>query len=241
MLSSSFADWQKVHVTPLGIDLLEWRPRPFREHPSPFDLISVGRLVADKGCPLLLEAIARLREKGRDLRLTLVGDGPLRASLEQQARRLGIADRIIFAGWKTQGELRGLCAASDLCVLVSLAEGLPVVLMEAMAAAVPCIAPRLSGIPELIRDGIDGILFTPSNVDELAAAMARLMDDGDLRYSMARSSRNRVTDKYDLMKNVMHLSVIFRDWIVSEPMASRPVAGDSVPSTHRKPERQIAA
>jgi glycosyltransferase involved in cell wall biosynthesis len=220
MLSSCGADWYKLRVTPLGVDILKWRPRRFREYPAPFQLISVGRLVETKGCPLLLEAIAQLRHKGRDIRLTLVGDGPLRASLEMQARQLGIYDRVNFAGWKAQDELRVFCSDSDLCVLASFAEGVPVVLMEAMAAGIPCVAPRIAGIPELIRDGIDGILVTPANVKELVDAIAQLMDEPELRRSMARSSRERITDNYDLLKNTLHLSEIFRQWMASETAAT---------------------
>ncbi len=98
------------------------------------------------------------------MRLTLAGDGPDRASLEEQARHLGIADQVVFAGWKNQEELRELYLKSDVAVLSSFAEGVPVVLMEAMSTGVPCVAPRINGIPELIRDGIDGLLFTASDV-----------------------------------------------------------------------------
>ena len=150
--------------------------RIFREHPSPFELISVGRLVNIKGYPLLLDAVAQLRQACRDVRLTLAGDGPDRASLEAQAQRLGIADRVFFAGWKNQDELRELYRGSDACVMSSFAEGVPVVLMEAMATGVPCVAPRINGIPELIRDGVDGLLFTASDVEELVAAVGKLMD-----------------------------------------------------------------
>lgn len=220
MLSSPYADWYKLRVTPLGVDIREWQPSSFRESSSPFELLAVGRLVGCKGCPLLLEAVASLRAQGRNLRLTLVGDGPLRSWLEQLAKRLGIDQQVVFAGWKTQDELRGLYASSDLCLLASFAEGVPVVLMEAMAAGLPCVAPRINGIPELIRDGIDGLLFTPSNTDELVAAIARLMDDHDLRRQMALSSRERITDKYDLLKNSLYLSEIFSHWISPATVAA---------------------
>ena len=215
MLWSSSSDWHKLDVTPLGVDATGWKRAEFRERPSPFELISVGRLAAIKGYPLLLEAMAQLSSQGRDVRLTLAGDGPDRASLEAQARRLGIADCVVFAGWKNQDELRQLYLNSDACVLSSFAEGVPVVLMEAMATGVPCVAPRINGIPELIRDGIDGLLFTASNIEELVAAVGRLMDDPDLRRRMAESCPKRIADKYDLQNNVRDLSEIFRRWVAS--------------------------
>jgi len=226
MLWSSASDWHKLEVTPLGVETAGWKAATFRERPSPFELISVGRLVEIKGYPLLLEAMARLHDEGRDVRLTLVGDGPDRSTLEEQARQMGIAELVVFAGWKNQDELRELYANSDLCVLSSFAEGIPVVLMEAMAAGVPCVAARINGIPELIRDGTDGLLFTPSNVPELTAAIGKLMDSPELRRRMAHSSREQVADKYDLQKNVLHLSEVFSRWISPEsgPSAGHPAA-----------------
>jgi glycosyltransferase involved in cell wall biosynthesis len=220
MLWSSSSDWHKFEVTPLGVDLARWETTAFRENASPFELISVGRLVEIKGYPLLLEAVARLQSEGRNVRLTLAGDGPERRSLEEQARRLGIADHVVFAGWKNQQELRELYLRNDVGVLSSFAEGLPVVLMEAMATGVPCVAPRINGIPELIRDGIDGLLFTASDVSELTSAIGKLMDNPDTRKRMSASGRERVADKYDLSKNVRHLSDVFTRWISQERSAS---------------------
>ncbi|HWJ19159.1 MAG TPA: glycosyltransferase family 4 protein [Geobacterales bacterium] len=220
MLWSSSSDWQKLEVAPLGVEISGWQTADFREHPAPFELVSVGRLVEIKGFPLLLDAVAQLRSEGREVRLTLAGDGPDRAGLESQARRLGIADRVVFAGWKNQDDLRQLYLASDVCVLSSFAEGVPVVLMEAMATGVPCVAPRINGIPELIRDGVDGLLFTASDVQELVAAIGKLMDNPGLRRCMAESSPRRVADKYNVQKNVRRLSEIFKHWMRRQATSS---------------------
>ena len=206
MLWSSPADWHKLEITPLGIDCDGWVPASFRERPAPFKLISVGRLAPVKGYALLLKAVAILTAQQRDVRLTLVGDGPEHPQLAQQAQDLGIADKVVFAGWKTQAELRDLYLDSELCVLSSFAEGIPVVFMEAMALGVPCVGPRITGIPELIRDGVDGLLVTPGNIEELADAIGKMMDKPEMRRQMALSSRERVLDKYNLHKNVAHLA-----------------------------------
>ena len=213
MLWSCPADWQKLEVTPLGIDCAGWVPVTFRECPTPFHLISVGRLAPAKGYPLLLEAVAALVSEGRDIHLTLVGEGPEHSQLADQARRLGIAHKIVFAGWKTQTELHDLYRTSDLCVLSSFAEGIPVVFMEAMALGVPCIAPRIAGIPELIRDGVDGFLVTPASVEELVAAIGQIMDQPALRQQMSLSSRERVAEKYNLRKNARHLAEVFSRYV----------------------------
>jgi glycosyltransferase involved in cell wall biosynthesis len=209
MLWSSPADWHKLEVTPLGVDCAEALPAAFREDPTPFQLIAVGRLAPVKGYPILLEAVAALHAQGREIRLTLVGEGPERSRLAEQAGRLGILDKVVFAGWKTQIELHDLYRNSDLCVLSSFAEGVPVVFMEAMALAVPCVAPRIAGIPELIRDGVEGLLVTPASVGELAGAIADMMDKPAMRRQMALSSRERVVEKYNLHKNAAHLAAIF--------------------------------
>jgi glycosyltransferase involved in cell wall biosynthesis len=220
MLWSPPHHWHKVEVTPLGVEATGWQPAPFRERPAPFELISVGRLAAAKGYPLLIDAVASLVAQRRDVRLTLVGDGPERAELEEHARQCAVADRVIFAGWRSQSELRELYRKSDLCVLSSFAEGVPVVLMEAMGLGIPCVAPRITGIPELVRDGIDGILFTSSDSEELACAIGRLIGDPELRRQMAKSCRERITEKYDLGKNILHLSKVFSRWISHNDAAS---------------------
>jgi glycosyltransferase involved in cell wall biosynthesis len=213
MLYSSPKDWYKLEVTPLGIDIAGWRAALFREAPAPFELISVGRLVKVKGYPVLLDALALLVSQDRNVRLTLVGDGQDRSDLEKQANHLGIADRVTFMGWRTQEELHKFYQNSDLFVLSSFAEGIPVVLMEAMASGVPCVAPRIVGIPELIRDHIEGLLVTPSHVDELVTAIAELMDSPSLRHQMAKLCRERIAEKYELRKNALHLSEVFCRWI----------------------------
>ena len=210
MLWSSPEDWQKIEVVPLGIDMTGWQVAPFREHPAPFDLISVGRLIDIKGYPLLLEAVAILAGQGRDVRLSLVGDGPDAGHLRQKATDLGIANKVIFEGWRSQAELGELYGKSDLCVLSSFSEGVPVVLMEAMATGVPCVAPRITGIPELIRDGIEGALVTPASVEELVSAIAMLMDQPELRRQMSEHSRQRVAERYDLRKNALRMSELFK-------------------------------
>jgi colanic acid/amylovoran biosynthesis glycosyltransferase len=122
---------------------------------------------------------------------------------------------VIFEGWKDQVEVRQLYRKTDIFVLASSAEGVPVVLMEALAMAIPCVATRITGIPELIRDGVDGLLVTPSDSDELADSIARLIDNPALRRRLAEAGHRRVQDKYQLAANVARLSEIFRRRLAS--------------------------
>jgi glycosyltransferase involved in cell wall biosynthesis len=108
-----------------------------------------------------------------------------------------------------QDRIRSVYATADVFCLSSFAEGLPVVLMEAMAMQIPCVSTSITGIPELIRDGIDGLLVPASDLDALVDALARLMDSSDLRKQLGTSARIRVLEHYDLGRNVETLAAIF--------------------------------
>jgi colanic acid/amylovoran biosynthesis glycosyltransferase len=203
-------EWGKIEVVALGVDPGVYSPKPFRENPIPFELISVARLTSVKGQHILIAAVDLLARQGRAVRLHVVGDGPDRASLEQEARTRGLAERVVFHGWLSGDRVLALYGEADLFVLTSFAEGVPVVLMEAMAREIPCVATRITGVPELIRDGIDGLLVTPSSAEETAAAIATLMDDAGLRRRLAESGRRRVLEAYNLPQNVALLAEVFQ-------------------------------
>ena len=210
MRISSARDWEKIEVTPLGVDPELFAPRPFRAVPDHFEVLCVGRLVPAKGQHVLLAAIARLVAEGRPVRVRFVGDGPDRKSLEEAARAQRIENHVIFEGAVNQDRIRDLYQLAQVFALASFAEGIPVVLMEAMAMEIPCVTTWITGIPELIRDSIDGLLVPPSDDVALAAAIARLMDDSDLRRGIGQAGRRRVIEKYNLRKNVAHLADVFR-------------------------------
>jgi len=207
--------WERFEVAPLGIDPSIYEAAPFRESPEPFEIICVGRLTPFKAQHILLESVSRLVAEHRDIRLRLVGDGPDRPGLQEHILRLGLSERVILEGWKNQDEVRNLYRNADIFALASSSEGVPVVLMEAMAMQIPCVATRITGIPELIRDGIDGLLVTPSDMGELADAIRRLLDDPALRRRLAEAGRRRVQEKYQLASNLARLSEIFRRRLAS--------------------------
>ncbi len=210
MKLSPVTEWDKYEVSPLGVDPAAFSPRPFRDEPEQFELICVGRLVPAKGQHILISAMELLARQGRNILLRLVGDGPDRPSLEAQVARLGLRERVIFEGAVNQDRIRDLYGRADLFVLASFAEGIPVVLMEAMAMEIPCVTTFITGIPELIRDQVDGLLVAPSGIEELAEAIGRLMDDAELRRRLGKQGRLRVMDRYDLNRNTMRLAEIFR-------------------------------
>ena len=210
MKLSDPSDWGKFEVSPLGVDPSVFSPRPFREHPASFEALCVGRLVPAKGQHILLAAIGRLVKAGRDVSLRFVGDGPDRASLEAVVSEMGLGDRVVFEGAVNQDRIRAFYETADVFALASFAEGIPVVLMEAMAMAIPCVTTYITGIPELIRNGVDGLLVAPSDDEELADALARLMDDAELRRRLGGNGRERVLNNYNLERNIERLGKIFR-------------------------------
>jgi glycosyltransferase involved in cell wall biosynthesis len=210
MRISAAREWKKIEVTPLGVDPDLFAPRPFRAAFEDFEVLCVGRLVPAKGQHVLLAAIARLIAEGRPMRLRFVGEGPDRKSLEEAARAHRIEHNVIFEGAVNQDRIRDLYHRAEVFALASFAEGIPVVLMEAMAMEIPCVTTWITGIPELIRDTVDGLLVPPSDEVALAAAIARLMDDSDLRRAIGQAGRLRVIEKYNLRKNVAHLADVFR-------------------------------
>jgi glycosyltransferase involved in cell wall biosynthesis len=201
--------WNKFEICRLGVDPARFAPREAKPAGAVFELLCVGRLVPAKGQHVLLDALARLRARGRRVHLTLVGQGPDRPSLEAQTRRLELGDAVDFAGAVNQDEISGYYAAADAFVLPSFAEGLPVVLMEAMALGVPCITTHITGVPELIRDGAEGLLVAPSDVDGLVAAIERLMDDPALARRLAEAGRIKVLAEYELNGSIARLADVF--------------------------------
>jgi len=209
MKISPICDWNKFEIAPLGVDLDVFAKRPPRPAHDPFRILCVGRLVPAKGQHVLIAAIDHLIQRGRRVHLQLVGDGPDRAALEREANRRGLAEHVSFAGSINQDRIGQFYREADAFALASFAEGIPVVLMEAMAMEIPCVATMITGIPELIRDGIDGLLVVPSDDRALAEALEKLIDDEALGWRLGAAGRRRVAEKYDLDKNLERLSRVF--------------------------------
>ncbi len=195
--------WSKVQAIPLGVDPTKLIPGPAapRAAGDGVRLLFVGRLAAAKAPHLLVRSIAELRKSGKDVSLTVVGDGPLRASLEKMITRLNLQDHVSLAGSCNFDRVIGFYRHSDIFVLPSFAEGVPVVLMEAMALQVPCISTWITGIPELITDQVDGLLIAPASVSAMVEAVSRLIDDPELAGRIGRAGREKVLSKYNLELN----------------------------------------
>jgi colanic acid/amylovoran biosynthesis glycosyltransferase len=208
MLSCNRSEWPKLIYAPLGTDPTEFAPGASRTVPVAPNLLCVGRLAPEKGQALLLEAVAALFADGRPVHVRLVGDGPDRRWLEGRAAELGIASSVEFAGWVDQTRLMELYGETDLFVLPSLAEGIPMVLIEAMAMQIPCVAPCITGIPELIEPGVDGMLFAVADVGDLSQKIRDLLESPELRAQIGRQARARVLRDYDMARNTERFAFV---------------------------------
>lgn len=194
------AHWHKFAVVRCGLDLPALPPPAARNAGPRRAIVCVARLSAEKGHLGLLEAIASL-----DASLTLVGDGPMLGEIEAAVARLGLTGRVHFAGRLDEAATLAAIARADLLVLPSFMEGLPIVLMEAMAMGVPVIGSRVAGVPELIEDGVEGLLFRPGDWADLHRAIARLLDEPTLGDRLAAAARAKVEREFDIATAVAPL------------------------------------
>jgi glycosyltransferase involved in cell wall biosynthesis len=169
------------------VDGVEPLPVPLK---TPIKAVTVGRLIPLKRVDGLLEALKELP----DLGLVVVGDGPERPRLERRARELGVSDRVYFAGQRSKKEALGLMAACDLFVLNSVHEGLPHVVLEAMALGLPVVATAAGGTPEVVRDGETGVLV-PGRYGTLGASLSALARDPALRRRLGRAARQWIGER----------------------------------------------
>jgi glycosyltransferase involved in cell wall biosynthesis len=210
MKSSATADWPKIEVAYMGVDTETFAPRRFRANPPAIEVICVGRLAPVKAQHILLAAIDLLVRRNKPVLLHLVGGGPDRASLEQYVIDHKLEKHVIVHGFARQDKLDELYRQADIFALPSFAEGLPGVLMEAMAMAIPCVSTWITGVPELIRNGVDGLLVAPSDSEALAEAIQRLIDNPELRLRIGRAGRKRILDQFDLRKNSAFLADVIQ-------------------------------
>jgi len=204
----------KVHVIHCGVDTSKFTarssPTDFDQGIGPMKLLCIGTLHEVKGQTYLLQACAKLRDRSFDVQCHFVGGGPDMDALKQQCRELGIEEHVVFWGPRTRDEIIDHLAGADALVTPSVLtqsgqrEGIPVVLMEAMASGVPCIGSNLSGIPELLG-GECGLLAGPRDVDSIGESIQALYEEAPLRERLSRNGRARVEKEFDLIQNAKKL------------------------------------
>ncbi|HEY2734273.1 MAG TPA: glycosyltransferase family 4 protein [Polyangiales bacterium] len=194
--------WSKLMIVRCALELSALPPRAARPNASAVRVVCVGRLSPEKGHVGLLEAFAKARARGAAAELVLVGDGPERERIDRAIEALQLQDHVHMRGRLAERETLAEVAASDVLVLASFMEGLPVVLMEGMALGLPVIAPRVAGVPELIEDKVHGLLFTPAKWDELADHLHTLLSDPSLRDRFGRAGQVKVASEFEIDKAV---------------------------------------
>jgi colanic acid/amylovoran biosynthesis glycosyltransferase len=203
-------EWDKLHIVRCGVDPGLYTPRPEPDNNVP-NILCVGRLVPAKGQYILLEACALLKKEGLQFQLTIVGDGPDKMILEKAAKAGNLNDSVTFTGALGQDKVRDYYDRADLFVLASFAEGVPVVLMEAMAKEIPVISTRITGIPELIEHEQDGLLATPGDAEDLASQIRKLLNTPQKRREFGVAGRKKVIALYNQHANNQKMATLFQD------------------------------
>ena len=204
-------DGARLPVVRCGVDLGEFAPTGRVAGPK-LRILTVGRLIEKKGFDLLLRALAGLPADLPDLECLIMGGGDDADALAALCAELGLEDRVTFAGAVPNHAVRDQLRDADLFVLPCRVarsgdrDGIPVVLMEAMASGVPVIAGDIPSIRELVRDGASGLLVAPGAVDPLVDAVARLASDASLRAELAAGGRARVEEEFSLRRNVARIA-----------------------------------
>lgn len=189
--------WNRFHVIHCAVDPQILTPAPPRQ-PGPIRLLTVGRLEPIKGYSMLLDALAMLKAQGLDWRLEIVGSGQMDPSLKDQATRLGLADRITFTGPLGQDDIPAAYDRNDALIVSSFMEGVPVVLMEAMAKELIPISTAVGGVPELITPGVSGLVCPPGSPEALARIIRTVAESPDTLQSMRRAARQTIIDEYNI-------------------------------------------
>jgi glycosyltransferase involved in cell wall biosynthesis len=219
---SRYEDWKKVEVIRCGVteDLLKASPSLAQ---SDSRLVCVARFGEQKGHLLLLEASAMLKKEGVPFQVILVGDGPLRPLVEAKIREWDLADRVMVTGWMSGNQVRDAMVRSRALLLPSFAEGLPVVIMEALALGRPVVATYIAGIPELVESGSCGWLVPAGSVDALADAMRSVLRTPiDQLEKMGKLGAKRVADNHNAVREASRLAALFRQQIDGRNGRNRP-------------------
>ena len=207
---------EKIHVIHSGISITDFSPDPYpaRASATPPLILSVGRLVEKKGFPFLIQACKHLRDRGYQVRCVIIGSGPEEETLRRMIHDFDMEDWIELPGWLDQAHVKTCLQEAAIfalpCVVAANGDrdGIPAVLMEAMAVAKPCVSTTVSGIPELIVDGHTGLLVPEKDATALADALSRLLDDAALARRLGQAGREKVCDEFNLdsiTSQILHL------------------------------------
>lgn len=231
------ADWSKVEVIHCGVGP-QFLDAPTTSPPDAPRFVTVGRLAEQKGQMVLVEAAARLRDRGRTFEIVVIGGGPLKGEIEARIAALRLGEMVKLVGWKSGEEVRHAVLEARALLLPSFAEGLPVVIMEALALRRPVISTYVAGIPELVRPGESGWLVPAGSVEGLVEAMEEaLAAPVDRLLAMGEAGAARVALDFDARAEARKL--LSRIESVNAPVPG-PLGGER-PAVDSRPDRLSGA
>lgn len=200
---------EHIRVIPCGIDIERFHPAP--APPAEPHIVCVARLHPPKNQQLLLEACALLRDRGLRFRCSLIGEGDEREALTAARAALGLEELVDMPGAAEQDEVRAWWQRASIAVLSSRSEGMPVSLMEAAACGVPAVATAVGGVPELVDDGVTGLVVPAGDARALASALERLLREPELRQRLGRAARRRALERYSVIQQVDSLMAVWNE------------------------------
>jgi glycosyltransferase involved in cell wall biosynthesis len=171
-------------------------------------VVNVANFKPHKGHIELIRAVVEVRRAVPDVRFVLVGVGPLEAGAREEAKRLGVADTVTFAGFRE--DVPRIVSSGDVFTLASRHEGLSIALMEAMALGRPVVVTRAGGLPEIVTDGVDGLLVPPGDVQELARGLITVLRDAPMRERLGRAARERAS-RFDIRRTVARVEQVYEE------------------------------
>ena len=206
---TDFIDWPKIHIVRCGVNDT-FLTTPQVPVPAAPRLLNIGRLSEQKGQLLLVEAAAILKKQNVAFTLDLVGDGEMRPEIEKRIAHHGLQQHVRLLGWQNETQVRDHLQHSRALVLASFAEGLPVVLMEALALGRPAICTAIAGVPELIETGVSGWLVPAGSVEDLSTTMRQAVEAPvETLHAMGQAGRERVRERHDVRTEARKLAELF--------------------------------
>ncbi len=230
----SYELWDKLRVVRCGVDA-SFLDKPLTPVPDVPRFVSIGRFCEAKGFLLLIEAVKQLKAQGKEVQVALLGEGPLRQEFESRIARWGLGNNVEITGWLSSPDVLKQIQNSRGLVMASFAEGLPVVIMEAMALGRPVISTYIAGIPELVEPGVNGWLVPAGSVEALAKAMSESLNTSaqDLT-EMGRQGARAVAQRHNSMIEAAKLAAAVREVSAAAPKpvtSSQPLLQSSRPVT----------
>lgn len=233
MIFAPIETWPNLHIVHCGIDPQQFTDAS-RNAPASSDeaqntprLLYVGRLAAAKGLPILLRSLSTLKQAYPTIQLTVVGDGSDRELLTSQVEKLGLREQVDFVGYQSPESVRAYLQRSDVFVMSSFAEGVPVVLMEAMMSGLPVVATQIAGVSELVEDGVNGFLVPPSDVDALRNRIHTLLSDAALRERLGQQGQQKVRHAFNIQTEAGKLYQLMETVISKTSLLTSTLQSDS--------------